>query len=78
MCIILFCLALAKMSFLYESGQSNSTRQTLKKAEGVILKLYDLQNRAQNSDKQADSAEDLIKDLNQQVLSILKVTNCNI
>ena len=66
------------MSFLYESGQSNSTRQTLKKAEGVILKLYDLQNRAQNSDKQADSAEDLIKDLNQQVLSILKVTNCNI
>lgn len=66
------------MSFLYESGQSNSTRQTLKKAEGVTLKLYDLQNRAQNSDKQADSAEDLIKDLNQQVLSILKVTNCNI
>lgn len=66
------------MSFLYESGQSNSSRQTLKKAEDVTLKLYDLQNRAQNSDKQADSAEDLIKDLNQQVLSILKVTNCNI
>lgn len=66
------------MSFLYESGQSNNSRQTLKKAEDVTLKLYDLQNRAQNSDKQADSAEDLIKDLNQQVLSILKVTNCNI
>ncbi|XP_022314761.2 laminin subunit alpha-like [Crassostrea virginica] len=65
--------ALAKMSFLYESGQSNSSRQTLKKAEDVTLKLYDLQNRAQNSDKQADSAEDLIEDLNQQVLSILKV-----
>lgn len=65
------------MSFLYESGQSNNSRQTLKKAEDVTLKLYDLQNRAQNSDKQADSAEDLIKDLNQQVLSILKVTNCN-
>lgn len=62
------------MSFWFASGQSNSTRETLKEAEDIIMRLYDLQNNARNSDRGADSAQDLVKDLNQQIMSILKVT----
>lgn len=62
------------MSFWFASGQSNSTRETLKEAEDIIMRLYDLQSNARNSDRGADSAQDLVKDLNQQIMSILKVT----
>lgn len=64
---------LAQMSFWFASGQSNSTRETLKEAEDIIMRLYDLQSNARNSDRGADSAQDLVKDLNQQIMSILKV-----
>lgn len=65
------------MSFWFASGQSNSTRETLKEAEDIIMRLYDLQSNGRNSDRGADSAQDLVKDLNQQTMSILKVTNTN-
>lgn len=65
------------MSFWFASEQSNSSRETLKEAEDIIMRLYDLQSNARNSDRKADSAQDLVNDLNQQTMSILKVTTSN-
>lgn len=65
------------MSFWFASEQSNSSRETLKEAEDIIMRLYDLQSNARNSDREADSAQDLVNDLNQQTMSILKVTTTN-
>lgn len=65
------------MSFWFASEQSNSSRETLKEAEDIIMRLYDLQSNARNSDREADSAQDLVNDLNQQTMSILKVTTSN-
>lgn len=65
------------MSFWFASEQSNSSRETLKEAEDIIMRLYDLQSNARNSDREADLAQDLVNDLNQQTMSILKVTTTN-
>lgn len=65
------------MSFWFASEQSNSSRETLKEAEDIIMRLYDLQSNVRNSDREADSAQDLVNDLNQQTMSILKVTTSN-
>ncbi|XP_061192514.1 laminin subunit alpha-like [Saccostrea echinata] len=66
---------LAKMRFLFASGQrqSNDTAQVLKEIKDISMRLYDLQSKAQNSDREADAAEELIKELNQKTLSLLQI-----